>query len=94
MTLWKKKQKILKIKRFIKGFHLSIKQCYRIAWSAEEIQKVKVPKTWRITLLSKYEVCDNKKSKFIKEQEASGLLISLVRNGPLSKIPLLGHLLF
>ena len=56
--------------------------------------KVIKKKTWRITLLSKYEVCDNKKSKFIKEQEASGLLISLVRNGPLSKIPLLGHLLF
>ena len=56
--------------------------------------KVIKTKNWRITLLSKYEVCDSKKSKFIKEQEASGLLSSLGRNGPLSKIPLLGHLLF
>ena len=28
-------------------------------------------------LLSKYAVCDSKKSKFIKEQEASGLSNSL-----------------
>ena len=28
-------------------------------------------------VLSKCETCDNKKSKFIKEQEASGLLSSL-----------------
>ena len=28
-------------------------------------------------LLSKCRVCDNKKSKFIKHQEASGLLSSL-----------------
>ena len=27
--------------------------------------------------ISKYEVCDSKKSKLIKEQEASGLLSSL-----------------
>ena len=44
--------------------------------------------------LSKCEVCNSKKSKFIKEQEASGLLISLGRRTPLHKIPLLGPLLF
>ena len=34
-------------------------------------------KNRRITLLSKCAVCDSKKSKFIKEQETSGLLSSL-----------------
>ena len=44
--------------------------------------------------LSKCEVGDSKKSKFIKEQEASELLSSLGIKTPLSKIPLLGPLLF
>ena len=43
--------------------------------------------------LSKCVVCDSKKMKFIKEQEASGLLSSLGINTPLDKIPLLGPLL-
>ena len=42
--------------------------------------------------LSKCAVCDSKKSKFIKEQEASGLLSSLGINTLLNKIPLLGPL--
>ena len=45
-------------------------------------------------LLSKYAVCDSKKSKFIKQQQASGLLSSLGIKTPLNKIPLLGPLLF
>ena len=44
-------------------------------------------------LLSNCEVYDSKKSKFIKEQEASGLLSSLGIKTPLNKIPLLGPLL-
>ena len=40
-------------------------------------------------LLSKCIVCDSIKSKFIKEQEASGLLSSLEIKTPLSKIFLL-----
>ena len=45
-------------------------------------------------LLSKCEVCDSKKSKFIEEQEASGLLSSLGIKAPLNEIPLLGPLFF
>ena len=45
-------------------------------------------------LLSKCVVCDSKKSKFLKEQEASRLLSSLGIKTPLNKIPLLGPLLF
>ena len=51
-------------------------------------------KNERILLLSKCAVCDNKKSKFIKAQQGSGLLSSLGIKAPLSKIPLLGPLLF
>ena len=45
-------------------------------------------------LFSKFAVCDPKKSKFIKEQEASGLLSSLAIRTPLRRIPLVGPLLF
>ena len=48
----------------------------------------------RRMLLLKCAVCDSKKSKFINEQEASGLLSSLGINAPLSEIPLVGPLLF
>ena len=39
--------------------------------------KVVKTKNWKIMLLSKWALYDSKKSKFIKEQEASGLLSSL-----------------
>ena len=45
-------------------------------------------------LLSKCAVCDSEKSKFIKNQEASGLLSSLGIKTSLNKIPLLSPLLF
>ena len=51
-------------------------------------------KNGRIMLLSKCAVCDSVKSKFIKQQEASGFLSSLGIMKPLSKIPLVGPLLF
>ena len=51
-------------------------------------------KNGRIMVFSKCEVCENKKSKFIKEQEASGLLSSLGLKTPLSKTPLVGPILF
>ena len=44
--------------------------------------------------LSKCDMWDSKKSKFIKEQKASGLLGSLEIKTPLSKILLLGPVLF
>ena len=45
-------------------------------------------------LLSKCAVCDSKKWKFIKEQEASRLLSSLRIRTPSRKIYLVGSLLF
>ena len=44
-------------------------------------------------LLSKCTLDNNKKSKFIKERETSGLLSSLRIKTPLSKIPLVDPLL-
>ena len=44
-------------------------------------------------LLSNCVVCDSIKSKFVKQQEASGLLSSLGIKTPLCKIPLVGPLL-
>ena len=46
----------------------------------------------RIMLLSNCTVCDGK--NFIEQQEASGLLSSLGIKAPLSKVPLVGPLLF
>ena len=45
-------------------------------------------------LLTKCAVCGSKKSKFIKLQEASGLLSSFGIKIPSSKILLVGPLLF
>ena len=45
-------------------------------------------------LLSKCSVCNSNKSKFVKEQEARGLLSSLGMRISLNQIPLLGPLLF
>ena len=54
--------------------------------------KVVRTKNNRLMMLSKCSVCNNKKSKFIKEQEARGLLSNLGIRTPLSKIPLLNIL--
>ena len=48
----------------------------------------------KLMLLSKYDICGSKESRFIKKQEASGILSSLGLKTPLSKISLLGDILF
>ena len=68
-------------------------------WKSRKNTKSKNPEVararkGRIILLSKCIVCDSKKSKFIKEQEGSGLLSSLGIKTSWSKIPLVGPLLF
>ena len=45
-------------------------------------------------ILSKCAICGSKKSRFIKTQEAKGLLINLGIRTPLSKAPILGDVLF
>ena len=46
----------------------------------------------RLALSSKCVVCGSTKSRFIKEQEAEGLLSNLRIKTPLNKIPLLNIL--
>ena len=48
----------------------------------------------KFMILSKCTICNSKKSKFIKKQEASGLLSKLGIKTPLSKVPILGDVLF
>ena len=48
----------------------------------------------RVMILSKCAICGSKKSRFIKHQEAKGLLRKLGIKTSLSKIPLLGDILF
>ena len=48
----------------------------------------------KLMKLSKCTICGSKKSKFIKKQEAKGILSSLGIKTPLSKIPLLCDVLF
>ena len=45
-------------------------------------------------ILSKCAVCSSKKSRFIKNQEAKGLLSKLGIKTPLRKVPILGDILF
>ena len=69
--------------------------CFKCRRNAEsKNQKPATTKNRRIMLLSKCSVCNSKKSKFIKEQEARRLLGSLGKRTPLSQIPLLGPVLF
>ena len=63
--------------------------------STESIDpKVSATVNGRTMILSKCAICDSKKSKFIKKQKAKGLLSNLGIRTPLSKIPLLGDVLF
>ena len=45
-------------------------------------------------ILSKYAKCGSKKSKFMKDQEARGLFGNLGVRTSLSKVPILGDILF
>ena len=48
----------------------------------------------RTMVLSKCAICGSKKSRFIKNQEAKGLLSNLGLKTPLRKLPVLGDILF
>ena len=45
-------------------------------------------------VLSKCEICGSTKSRFFKNQEAKGLLSNLGIKTTLSKVPILGDILF
>ena len=67
--------------------------CLRCKKDTKNINaKMKKIKNGRLMLSSKCAVCGSKKSRFIKEQEAKGLLSSLGIRTPLNIIPLLNVL--
>ena len=69
--------------------------CLKCRKNTESIN-LKVSKTTngKTIIFSTCAICGSKKSKFIKEQEAKGLLSNLGIRTPLNKIPLLGDILF
>ena len=48
----------------------------------------------QVMILSKCTICGSKKSRFIKNQEAKGLLSNIGIRTPLNKVPILGNILF
>ena len=69
--------------------------CLKCKKNTESINpKVLKTSNSKTIILSKCAVCNSKKSKFIKEQQAKGLLSNLGIRTPLNKIPLLGDILF
>ena len=74
-------------------------KCVNILFKVQKNTKNIDPKMLEIKngglmLPSKCAKCGSKKSSFMKEQEAKGLLSNLGLKTPLSKIPLLGEILF
>ena len=62
--------------------------------NTENIKQISSTSNGRVMILSKCAICGSKKSRFIKHQEAKGLLSKLGIKKPLSKIPILGDILF
>ena len=56
--------------------------------------KVSKTRNGKTMILSECAICGSKKSKFIKEQQANGLLSNLGLRTPLIKISVLGDILF
>ena len=69
--------------------------CLKYRKDTENINS-KVSKTSnnRTMILSKCAICGSKKSRFIKNQEAKRLLSNLRIRTPLSKVSILGNILF
>ena len=67
--------------------------CLKCKTSTDNIDpKMFTTKNNRLLMQSKCSVCNNKKSRFIKEQDAKGLLSNLGIKTPFSKILLLNVL--
>ena len=69
--------------------------CLKCRKNTENINpRVSKTSNCRTMVLSKCAICDGKKSRFIKNQEAKGLLSTVDIRTPLSKVPILGNILF
>ena len=69
--------------------------CLKCRKNTESINpRVSKTNSFKTMILSKCATYGIKKSRFIKKQEASGILSNLGLKTPLNKIPLLGDILF
>ena len=69
--------------------------CLKCRKDTENINpKVSKTSNGRTMLLWKCAACGSRKSRFIKNQEAKGLLSNLGIRSPLSKVTILGDILF
>ena len=69
--------------------------CFKCRKDTENINPiVSGTSNGKAMILSKCAICGSKKSRFIKNQEAKGLLSNLGVRTPLSKVPILGGILF
>ena len=69
--------------------------CLKCRKNTENINpKFSKTRNGRTMVLSKYAISGNKKSRLIKNQEAKRLLSNLGIRAPLSKVPILGEILF
>ena len=69
--------------------------CLKCRKDTENIDsKVSNTRNCRTMILSKCAIRGSKKSRFIKNQKAKGLLSNLGVRTPLCKVPLLGDVLF
>ena len=69
--------------------------CLKCRKDTENINlKVSSTSNGKAVILSKCAICGSKNSRFIKNQEAKGLLCNLGLKTPLSKVPILGNILF
>ena len=69
--------------------------CFKCRKNTESINpKVSKTTNGKAIILSTCAMCGSKKSKFIKKQEAKGLLSNLGLRTPLNKIPVPGDILF
>ena len=69
--------------------------CLKCRKDTENInQLVSNTSNGRTMILSKCAICGSKKSRFIKKQEVKGLLSNLGVRTPLSKVLILGDILF
>ena len=69
--------------------------CLKCKKDTENINpKVSKTSNNRTMILSKCAKCRSKKPRFFKNQESKGLLSNLGIRTPLSKVPILGNILF
>ena len=69
--------------------------CFKCRRNTKSIYpKISKTTNGKAIILSTCAICGSKKSKFIKEQEAKGLLSNLGLRTPLNKTPVLGDILF